>query len=188
MTPTPRPPAAPGPDAPRLTTLARLLNDTADDLASHAPPAAVGAAVMASLGAARFASVAPAALSPGDRIATPAWPAGRRRLAFFLLAGALLAASAWLLRPGPPMTRVPTGPAPALLRDVGTGFVPVGAPDALQRLAQRDGMAWLVPTELPRDRLALLGLPFDPARAGERVPAELLVDRDGDVLAVRIVR
>ncbi|MFG5409372.1 hypothetical protein ABXN37_16300 [Piscinibacter sakaiensis] len=47
--------------------------------------------------------------------------------------------------------------------------------------------AWLLPTELPRDRLALLGLPYDPARAGERVRAELLVDAQGEVLAVRVL-
>ena len=48
--------------------------------------------------------------------------------------------------------------------------------------------AWLVSAELPNERLAALGLPYDPARAGETVRAELLVHRSGDVLAVRVVR
>ena len=54
--------------------------------------------------------------------------------------------------------------------------------------ATKSGAAWLVPTEIPSERLALLGLPYDPARAGERVRAELLMHESGDVLAVRIIR
>ena len=48
--------------------------------------------------------------------------------------------------------------------------------------------AWLVSTEMPRERLAALGLPFDPAHAGDSVRAELLVRASGEVLAVRLVR
>ena len=47
--------------------------------------------------------------------------------------------------------------------------------------------AWLVPTEVPRERLALLGLPYDPATAAEPVHAELLVHASGDVLAMRVM-
>lgn len=49
------------------------------------------------------------------------------------------------------------------------------------------GTAWLVPTEVPRERLALLGLPYDPAAAAEPVHAELLVHASGDVLAMRVM-
>ena len=52
----------------------------------------------------------------------------------------------------------------------------------------RADAAWLVSAELPSERLAALGLPYDPARAGETVRADLLVHRSGDVLAVRVVR
>ena len=45
-------------------------------------------------------------------------------------------------------------------------------------------MRVLVNTELRRDRLVALGLPFDPARAGDSVRAELLVRPSGEVLAV----
>jgi hypothetical protein len=45
-----------------------------------------------------------------------------------------------------------------------------------------------VSTELPHSRLAVLGLPYDPARAGERVPAQFLMHSSGEVLAVRVNR
>ena len=48
--------------------------------------------------------------------------------------------------------------------------------------------AWLVDTELPVERLAALGLPFDPARAGDSVRAEFLVHPSGELLAVRFIR
>jgi hypothetical protein len=43
------------------------------------------------------------------------------------------------------------------------------------------------PAELPRERLALLGLPFDAARADETVRAELMLHPSGQVLAVRFL-
>ncbi len=72
-----------------------------------------------------------------------------------------------------------------------SGFVPVANAEALQLSAaalQDQAMpAWLVATEMPRERLGLLGLPFDPTRAGENVRAELLMHGSGAVLAVRVV-
>jgi hypothetical protein len=41
---------------------------------------------------------------------------------------------------------------------------------------------------MPRAQLAALGLPFDPSRADESVRAELLVNAQGAVLAVRVVQ
>ena len=58
----------------------------------------------------------------------------------------------------------------------------------LMRDASVPGRAWVVPTELPSESLAAMGLPYDPAHAGEPVRAELLVHANGDVLAVRFVR
>lgn len=66
-----------------------------------------------------------------------------------------------------------------------SGFVPV-VPQ--ERWPTDDSPAWLVSTDLQRDRLAALGLPFDPTRAGESVRAELLVRPSGQVLAVRLVQ
>ena len=51
-----------------------------------------------------------------------------------------------------------------------------------------DAPAWLVNTEIRRDRLVAMGLPFDPARAGDSVRAELLVRPSGEVLAVRFLQ
>jgi hypothetical protein len=64
-----------------------------------------------------------------------------------------------------------------------SGFVPLAA---AERFPADAAPAWLVSTELRQDRLALLGLPYDPSRAGESVRAELLVRASGEVLAVRL--
>ncbi len=47
--------------------------------------------------------------------------------------------------------------------------------------------AWLVQTEMPQERLAAFGLPFDPGRAAMPVRAELLMRASGEVLALRIL-
>lgn len=64
------------------------------------------------------------------------------------------------------------------------GFVPV-VPQ--EQWPTDNTPAWLVNTELQANRLAALGLPFDPARAGDGVRAELLVRASGQVLAVRFI-
>ncbi|MBT9504473.1 MAG: hypothetical protein IV092_24730 [Burkholderiaceae bacterium] len=73
-----------------------------------------------------------------------------------------------------------------------SAFVPLVAPERwsayLEGGTAPAGAAWVVAAELPGDRLAALGLPYDPARAGERVRAELLLHPSGDVLAVRLLR
>jgi hypothetical protein len=68
------------------------------------------------------------------------------------------------------------------------GFVRLVSADAWQRAKSQDDPTWIVSAELPQSRLAALGLPYDPARAGERVPAELLIHSSGEVLAVRVNR
>ena len=71
----------------------------------------------------------------------------------------------------------------------GSGFIPL-VPEGEFRAAlaaSRNAAVWLQPTELPRERLALLGLPFDAARADETVRAELMLNPSGQVLAVRIL-
>jgi hypothetical protein len=52
---------------------------------------------------------------------------------------------------------------------------------------ERAGDALVVPAKLPRTTLAQLGLPINPARAADTIDTELLVRRDGAVLAVRFV-
>jgi hypothetical protein len=67
------------------------------------------------------------------------------------------------------------------------GFVPVVAQERWSRLQEEGGAAWVVSAELPAQRLISLGLPFDPARAGDSHRAELLVRASGEVLAVRVL-
>ncbi|HEY8880095.1 MAG TPA: hypothetical protein VIN03_21165 [Roseateles sp.] len=114
-------------------------------------------------------------------------PRWLRRLAWG--SGALGAAAALLLSVvlllDPPGS---TGSAQAATM-AGSGFIPV-VPEREFRAAlsaERSAAVWLQPTELPRERLALLGLPFDAARADETVRAELMLNPSGQVLAVRIL-
>ena len=64
---------------------------------------------------------------------------------------------------------------------------PADASSAAAQGQAREGRAWVVTTEIPSERLALLGLPYDPSEAGQRVRAELLMRPNGEVLAVRLV-
>jgi hypothetical protein len=76
-------------------------------------------------------------------------------------------------------------PATALDSD---GFVRLVSADEWQRAHGEPDSTWVVNTEWPQARLAAFGLPYDPAHAGERVPAQLLMHSSGDVLAVRFNR
>ena len=70
----------------------------------------------------------------------------------------------------------------------GSGFIVLVSADRWAAYEKAGAStAWLVPTEVPRERLALLGLPYDPADAAAPVRAELLVHASGDVLAMRVV-
>jgi hypothetical protein len=68
------------------------------------------------------------------------------------------------------------------------GFVRLVSDAAWQRARSCDERTWILTTELPHSRLAALGLPYDPTRAGERVPAQFLMHSSGEVLAVRLDR
>ena len=83
----------------------------------------------------------------------------------------------------------PPGTQAARAATASSGFIPL-VPEREFRAALEAGRSaavWLQPTELPRERLALLGLPFDAARADETVRAELMLNPSGQVLAVRIL-
>jgi len=89
------------------------------------------------------------------------------------------------------LVSAPPDDMPAAGGELTTAFMPVGDAQRwpqLMRDAAQPGRAWVVPTELPSESLAAMGLPYDPAHAGEPVRAELLVHANGDVLAVRFVR
>ncbi|MBV8501477.1 MAG: hypothetical protein JO006_07150 [Paucibacter sp.] len=64
---------------------------------------------------------------------------------------------------------------------------PIAASATAAGAQAREGRAWVVTTEMPAERLALLGLPYDPSSAGQSVRAELLMRPNGEVLAVRLV-
>ena len=81
----------------------------------------------------------------------------------------------------PPLSSVDDG---VRIGGLGSGFLPLVPPERWPREA---AAAWLVSTELPGERLAALGLPYDPGRAGDSVRAELLLHPSGEVLAVRFL-
>jgi hypothetical protein len=86
------------------------------------------------------------------------------------------------------MSAGPTEPQRHDVMRAASGFVPVASAARWQQLMKDSATpAWLVSTELPRDRLAALGLPYDPARAAEPVRAELLLHASGEVLALRVI-
>jgi hypothetical protein len=187
MNPNPDPrldDAAPPPEL--AGALARLRIDLAGE---HAPPAVWARVRGAALPAATPDS--PAAAQGGMRpaIAWPTLAAGMAVLAALLLV--------WWVGPGhrpsarTPVTAPDMGAGPVGRVPRASGFVPVASPERFAELWQGGAQAapaWVVRTELPRERLAALGLPYDPARAGEPVHAELLMHPSGDVLAVRLTR
>ncbi len=97
--------------------------------------------------------------------------------------GGALACSVVLVASVLLMLRLPP-PLPSLPDALAGGFVPLVPPERWPREA---AAAWLVDTEIPGERLAALGLPLDPARAGHSVRAEMLVHPSGELLAVRFV-
>lgn len=163
----PRHPAAAAPQ-----TLARLMRQAAAELQQQSPPP--WATTVQRLG--RVAPLAPA------RPASPRWRwrwplALSAALSMTVLAGG----AGWLLLP----LLVP----PAEDSRAAAGFMPVVPAERWLRLAEAGAPpAWVVTADVPRARLAGLGLPFDPARAAEPVRAELLMNPAGEVLAVRLAQ
>jgi len=158
------------------------MNDTPDwlrparaEFARLQPDAAQDAAVLARLTRQLRARPAPRE--------DARWP---RRLAW--ASGALGATAALLLTLL--MLLDPPGTSRAApVAATGSGFIPL-VPDGEFRAALaagRSAAVWLQPAELPRERLALLGLPFDAGRADEFVRAELMLNPSGQVLAVRLL-
>ena len=165
------------PSEPRYTNdVSAALADVRAQLAASEPPPRVYAALQRSMNLPR-AALAPGRPTFGQAIAQ--WLVRQRWSALVVALLAVLVVASVL--------EVPFGVAP-IAADVADadldGFVPVGNTDALST----GSTAWLVHTEMSRQQLAALGLPFDPTRAAERVPAEVLLRPNGDLLAVRLVR
>ncbi len=156
-------------------TLRSALARAAGDLAKQSPPCG------------GHASGLPAPLLLAIDSRSPPAPSLRRRFAW---AGGGLAALTLGLAVAL-LVIAPRDDMPSPRSELATAFMPVGDAQRwpqLMRDAAEPGRAWVVPTELPSESLAAMGLPYDPAHAGEPVRAELLVHANGDVLAVRFVR
>ncbi|HEV8688977.1 MAG TPA: hypothetical protein VGQ91_01680 [Ideonella sp.] len=190
---TPKNPQPATPDAPS-PALAEALARLRADLGQHMPPPALWLRVAASV--ARPARVLQPALAQGGQGPAPTAGGPGARWRTLLGLGAAVVAALWLVwAAGPGRVARPTKSTPLAPPVVSTmhasGFVPVASAERFAELWQGGAQAapaWVVPTELPRERLAALGLPYDPARAGETVHAELLLHPSGDVLAVRLTR
>jgi len=167
----------------------RLLRDglqqARDELARRAPDSAQDAAVLDRL--LRLQALHQRQLQP--QLATAGGlRRGLRQAAWggvWLTGAMLLLATALLLIEPPRLTpRTPSLPV------ADSGFLPVVSQAEWQQAMAGDAQAavWLMPTEMPRERLALLGLPYDAARADEPLRAELMVHANGQLLAVRFLQ
>ncbi len=103
-----------------------------------------------------------------------------RWLAWPIALAASIAVLSFVVRSLPPEAVVAE---PAAFKASGDEFMPVVPIAEIEHA----GDALVVPARLPRTTLAQLGLPINPARAADAIDAELLVRRDGSVLAVRFV-
>ncbi|MBB5202714.1 hypothetical protein HNQ51_000007 [Inhella inkyongensis] len=122
----------------------------------------------------------------------------RQTQASLVLAGpALTASSRWqrpLVGAGALLTLLALAFALSLLRldrpapAPDLGYLPLVSAEQWAQVQNGGEPVWIVPTELPRERLALMGLPYDPARAAEAVRADVMLHRNGQVLAVRFVQ
>ncbi|OWQ88541.1 hypothetical protein CDN99_16965 [Roseateles aquatilis] len=159
-----------GPQSPRTARLADWLWASGHDLRQRAPEPGRDDAVLQAMRAS-FATRQRSVRRVGWRWAL-AGPA---------LCATVLVACVWLLGTAPP------GESGATVAR-GSDFIVLVSADRWAAYEKAGaGTAWLVPTDVPRERLALLGLPYDPAAAAEPVHAELLVHASGDVLAMRVL-
>ena len=159
-------------DSPKQERLVDALRRAAADLARAEPPPLVGPSARPIAAAADAAAAASVATGRPWRLAP----------AFGACLALLVASMVLLLAGGEPAS------GPRIAAAAPPTFVTViGAERWEQLVAEGDARAWLVSTELPRERLAALGLPFDPGRAADRVHAEVLMHASGDVIAVRVL-
>jgi hypothetical protein len=145
--------------------LAALKESVSDAL----PPPGTGRAVAAAIAREQRSPARGPRVRNGDRWL--AWP---------LALAASIALLSFVVRSLPPEATV-AEPASSLAAD--DEFLPVVPLADIERAQD----AMVVQARLPRTTVAQLGLPINPARAADAIEAELLVRRDGSVLAVRFV-
>lgn len=156
---------------PAPTDLDRSLAALRASVADALPPTATDQAIAAAV--ARAARRNPQAA--GRRTASDRW------LAWPLALAASIAVLSFVVRSLPPEAVVAEPAVPSA--SATAEFMPV-VPIADIESA---GDAMVVPARLPRMTLAQLGLPVNPALAADAIDTELLVRRDGSVLAVRFI-
>ena len=147
--------------------LDRRLAALKDAVVAELPPTATDRAVATAVARARRTTRAAAR---GDRWL--AWP---------LALAASIAVLSVVVRSLPPEAVVQD--AAVIAQAPGDAFMPVVPIADIESATD----ALVVPARLPRTTLAQLGLPINPARAADAIDTELLVRRDGSVLAVRFV-
>jgi hypothetical protein len=139
-------------------------------VAAALPPPATDQAIAAAIARAQRKSARGSARSGTGWVA---WP---------LALAASIAVLSVIVRSLPPgaVTAEPSAPAASA---AGDEFMPVVPLSDIESA----GDAMVVSARLPRMTLAQLGLPVNPARAADAIDTELLIRRDGSVLAVRFV-
>ncbi len=174
-------------------TLAEALRRAAGELDLQQPPAQLQGRIAAAASHARLAAGRAPLTAPAPRAvglvpagATAAGAADPREAARrhrgwawsgAALCATVLAASALLMLRAPGLAEDGLRPG---------GFLALVPPERWpEDMAGRAAPAWLVQAELSGERLAAMGLPYDPASPGRAVRAELLMNASGQVLAVR---
>jgi len=135
-----------------------------------------------------FVDAAVAAAVARHRAAAPRSPArvpDRRSLLWPLALAAAMGVLSFIVRSLPPTddTRSVQSDTAARNVEAAHAFTPVVSAAELRTV----GEALVVPTRVPLLTLAQFGLPIDPGRIDDTVDAELLVRRDGALLAYRFV-
>ena len=153
---------------PYTSDLDRHLAALKEAVADAAPPPSTDRAVAAAIARAQRT---PRRASKARSDRWLAWPLGL---------AATIAVLSVIVRSLPPEAVVAE---PASRVAGGDEFLPVVPMADIERAVD----TLVVPAKLPRTTLAQLGLPINPARAADTIDTELLVRRDGAVLAVRFV-
>jgi hypothetical protein len=172
------------PDATSPVTLAAMLELARRDLATREPPAELLDAVQR-----RGRAVVPPARAGEARPPMARAPTSRRWAAALVAWSGALTCAVVLLGSALLML-LPPRDAPGALDARAGPFMPLVPAERWAEVGRghEAEAGWLLATELPAERLATLGLPFDPAHAGDSVRAELLVHPSGEVLALRLLR
>jgi anti-sigma-K factor RskA len=155
--------------APAPTDLDRQLAALKGAVADALPPPATDQAIATAIARAQRNAARRDAASRNDA----------RWLAWPLALAASIAVLSFIVRSVPPEANT----AEPAYRGAGDEFMAVASLAEIESA----GDVMVVSARLPRITLAQFGLPVNPARAADAIDTELLVGRDGSVLAVRFV-